>query len=483
MDQERKLTPEQVVPVLWQRGVLSYKLRPVQKLIYRTWLSSKKTTKKLVCVASRRLGKSTLGFTICIEEAIKHPGSNVLFITPVNKNVDRYVLEIAGKVFADCPNGLRPEWLPQKSIYLFPNGSQIFCVGSSNQSYENLRGTRVNLAVIDEAQRMEDLEIIIDEIVIPSMLDSNGFLLIFGTVPRQPNHPFVRRYIRDAKLTNSFVVFDIYTAGYAPELIESFRKEVSKEAFEREFECKFNADRRFNVTPNFSVEKHVRVMPKQDYFPHLLSYTGMDIGGALDQTHVIFAYYDSVIKKLVVKMEKVWAAQESRVDRIAEAVKKCEREMSRKILRVSDTNNFILTKELQDRHRLVFSPVKKGPGSLEAQLELLNIWIEADRIVVDPSCKILIQEMRFGSWNKTRTDLDRNEGSHCDGLVALAYLLTIVNERSSLKAPEKEGGVFIPPPKDPLNLTTKRNKKKIEKLMDEAFEFKDITSDIWSKEI
>lgn len=391
-------------------------------------------------------------------------------------------MEIAGKIFADCPDHLRPEWLPQKAIYLFPNGSQIFCVGSSNQSYENLRGTRVNLAVIDEAQRMEDLEIIIDEVVIPSMLDSNGYLLIFGTVPRQPNHPFMRRYVRDAKLTKSYVVFDIYTAGYPPEVIESFRKEVSKEAFEREFECKENADKRFNVTPNWS-SKYVVRMPEPDYFIYLNSYTAMDIGGALDQTHVLYAYYDSVIKKLIFKAESVWAAQESRVDRIAEAVKKNERSMSRKVLRVSDTNNFILVKELQEKHKLGFTPVKKGPGSLEAQLELLNIWIEADRILVDPSCKVLIQELMFGSWNRTRTDLDRNEGSHCDGLVAAAYLLTIVNERSSIKAPEKEGSVFTPPPKDPLNLSTKKNKKRIERAFDEIFEFKDVTSDIWRKEI
>lgn len=481
MDQKNNLSREQVVPILWQRGVLSYQLRPVQKSIYKTWLLSKKTTKKLVCIASRRLGKSTLGLIICIEEAIKKPGSNILFITPVNKNVDRYVLEIAGKVLKDCPDNLRPEWLPQKCIYLFPNGSQIFCVGSSNQSYENLRGTRVNLAVIDEAQRMEDLEIIVDEVVIPSMLDSDGYLLIFGTVPRQPNHPFMRRYVRDAKKTNSYAVFDIYTAGYPPSRLAEFRNEVSKEAWEREFECKENADKRFNVTPNFDVEKHVKAMPQQDYFVHLTSYTGMDIGGALDQTHVLFAYYDSVIKKLIVKSEAVWAAQESRVDRIAETVKRKEREMSRKILRVSDTNNFILVKELQERHKLGFTPVKKGPGSLDAQLEILNIWIESDRVLVDPSCKVLIQEMRFGSWNKTRTDLDRNEGSHCDGLVALAYLLTIVNERSSIKAPEKEGGVFIPPQKDPLNLNAKKNKRRVEKVLDEAFEYKDV-GDIWTKE-
>lgn len=417
-----------------------------------------------------------------MEEALKTKNANILFITPVNKNVERYVSEIARNVLFDCPQHLRPTHLPQKNIYLFPNGSQIFCVGSSNQSYENLRGIRVNLAVIDEAQRMEDLEIIVDEVIMPSLMDSNGYLLMFGTVPRQPNNPFMRRYVRDAEKDNSYVEFDIHTAGYPPERLEAFRREVSKEAWEREFLCKRNSDRKYNVTPNWSSKYEIR-LDKRDYFQYLVSYTGMDIGGALDQTHIVFAYYDSVIKKLIVSDEAVWAAQESRVDRIAEAVKKKEKELSRKILRVSDTNNFILMKELAEKHKLQFKGVQKGAGSLEAILEILNIWIENDRILVDPRCKILIQELKFGSWNKTRTDLARSEGNHCDGLIALAYMLTIVNDKKQINQPVEEKKEFVPPPSDPLNINTKKGTRVAPRDPDEAFEYKDVSSSIWKKEI
>src|SRR5271157_3114482 len=178
-----------------------------------------------------------------------------------------------------------------EKIYKFKNGSQIFCVGSSNQSYENLRGARINLAVIDEAQRNEDLEIIVDEVVVPSLMDSDGRMMIYGTVPRQPNHPFIRRYVKDAKAANAYFWFDIYKTWYPPERIELFRKEVSKEAFEREYECKFNTDKRFNVVPNFK-DKYVQRVKDPDYFPQLISYSAMDIGGALDNTHVLFAYFD-----------------------------------------------------------------------------------------------------------------------------------------------------------------------------------------------
>lgn len=423
-----------------------------------------------------------MAFAICLEEAIKHSGSNILFITPVNKNVDRYVMDIASQLLGDCPDDLRPEWLPQKAIYLFPNGSKIFCVGSSNQSYENLRGARVNLAVIDEAQRMDELEIIVDEVIIPSLLDSDGFLLMFGTVPRQPGNPFMRRYVKDAEKENAYAEFDIYAAGYPPERIAFFRSQVSQEAWEREFECKRNADKKLNVTPNWKSE-YVQFIERPTHFPFLQSYTALDIGGALDQTHLLFGYYDSVLGKLIIDDEAVWAAQESRVDRIAESVKRKEKEMSRKILRVSDTNNFILMKELQEKHRLFFFPVKKGAGSLEAHLERLNIWIETGRIVVSPRCKVLMHQLKFGSWNKTRTDLARSEGNHCDGLIALAYMLTIVNDKKQINQPVEEKKEFVPPAKDPLNINTKKGTRVAPRDSDEAFEYKDVSSSIWKKEI
>ncbi len=375
--------------------------------------------------------------------------------------------------------------VPNKNIYQFPNGSQIFCVGSSNQSYENLRGTRVNLAVIDEAQKIEDLEILVDEVVMPSLFDSNGFLLMFGTIPRQPNHPFMRTYVREAKKDGAYAEFDIYQAGYPQERIDFFRSKVSKEAFEREFECKENSSKKFNVTPNFSFEKHVKAMPKPEYFSMIRGYSAMDIGGSVDQTHVVYAWYDTTIKKLIVRDESVWSAQESRVDRIAESVKSKEQDLPPKVQRVSDTNNFILVKELAEKHKLPFKPVQKGPGSLEAMLEILNIWIENDRIFIDPACKILINELRFGSWNKTRTDLARVAGAHCDGILALAYLLSIVNEKGKIVTKVEDAGVFIPPPKDPLNLKAKRTQTQAVKTADEALAYTSVseTEDIWIKDI
>ena len=112
----------------------------------------------------------------------------------------------------------------------------------------------------------------------------------------------------------------------------------------------------------------------------------------------------------------------------------------------------------------------------------MNIWIEHERIVIDPSCKVLIHELKFGSWNKTRTDLDRREGSHCDGIIALAYMLTIVNEKHKIGEVVTEEKQFVPPPKDPLNLSKKKTDK-FKPGFDEAFEFKDVTSSIWHKEI
>lgn len=479
--QQNHAAQAKIVYQLWQRGMLIYKLKPVQKELYQTWLESKSRSRKFACVGTRRGGKSTVGFLICLEEAIKNPNTNVLFVVPVLKNIERYVSEIANNILSDCPSDLRPEYLPMKGLYTFKNGSQIFCVGSSNQSYENLRGARINLAVIDEAQRNEDLEIIIDEVVMPSLMDSDGRMMIYGTRPRQPNHPFITRYVKDAKENKAYFEFTIYQTWYPPERLEEFKKEVSKSAWAREFECKDDADKKFSVVPNFK-NAYIQRVPDPSYFQSLVAYTAMDIGGSLDNTHIPFAYFDSSTKKLIIKSEAVWAAQESRVDKIAQAVKQNEKMLPRKVRRVCDTNNFILVKELQEKHKLPFEPVQKGPGSLEAMLEILNIWIENEKILIDPSCKVLINELRYGSWNKARTDLDRKEGSHCDGILALAYMLSVVNEKHNIKVAAAAEKIFVPPEKDPLNLSVKKLKK-AESSFDEAFQFEDVTSSIWKKEI
>jgi hypothetical protein len=91
--------------------------------------------------------------------------------------------------------------------------------------------------------------------------------------------------------------------------------------------------------------------------------------------------------------------------------------------------------------------------------------------------------LKYGSWNKTRTDLDRKEGTHCDGILALAYLLSIVGERGKIPKAQKELSVFVPPPKDPLNLKLKRNRARVEKVLNEAFEYKSVTEDIWKKDL
>jgi hypothetical protein len=63
-------------------------------------------------------------------------------------------------------------------------------------------------------------------------------------------------------------------------------------------------------------------------------------------------------------------------------------------------------------------------------------------------------------------------------------MLTIVNEKHKInQAADEADAKFIPPEKDPLNLKEKKTVVTPERAFDESFEFKDVTSTIWNKDI
>src|ERR1017187_4263983 len=92
----------------WMRGDLSYSMRNIQKAIRKKWIESKAVSRKYVINCNRRLGKSTWGLQVLVEEALKHPGFHGLFCAPVKESLREYVEPLINKVIADAPDDLRP---------------------------------------------------------------------------------------------------------------------------------------------------------------------------------------------------------------------------------------------------------------------------------------------------------------------------------------------------------------------------------------
>ena len=440
-------TPEQI-RVLWCAGRLAYRLRKIQRRIRAEWIAAKGTCQKYYIECTRRIGKSSFLLFLLSEHCIQNKGSKAGFFAPVKEGLRDYILPIIDKVFADCPEDLRPI-LDSHMTLNFPNGSSIIFRGSNNQTHRIRRGNDLQIAAIDEARDVDDLDDLVDSVVIPSLFTTSGRLIISSTPADTEDHPL--HAIKQAAEREGWLShYDIYQANrfdpkdFPLDRIETWKKETTDQvAWEREYMAKWVKDPTKIIIPEWS-DAQVGVPEHDEYFPHYHKYASLD-SGVRDKTAGIFGYYDFRKAKLIIEAEFVLQDADVRTDKIAEKVKATERalgyqtmhdreadsyralQMHEKMFRrVADNNNLILIQDLDALHGLNFFPTRKD--SLEAMINDLRLWIKDGRIIVDKSCTELLGCLRNAVWDKNKKELARSKVfGHFDALMALVYLVRNVD--------------------------------------------------------
>jgi hypothetical protein len=101
-------------------------------------------------------------------------------------------------------------------------------------------------------------------------------------------------------------------------------------------------------------------------------------------------------------------------------------EVRKPFIRISDNNPIVLN-DLQVLHGLTFLPTAKD--NADAGINYLRMLISQKKIIINPRCKHLIMHLKYATWNKSRTDFERDPdtGHHSDFLDALRYLVRNVN--------------------------------------------------------
>src|ERR1019366_2404305 len=120
----------------WNNGNLRYMLRPSQRILYDAGLATKSKSRKFVFCCGRGWGKSFFLFASCVETALRHPGSDSVFVAPVQRKVAEYLEPIARAAFLDCPERIKPVFRTADLVYKFPNGSRIMVCGSNQKSFD-----------------------------------------------------------------------------------------------------------------------------------------------------------------------------------------------------------------------------------------------------------------------------------------------------------------------------------------------------------
>lgn len=417
----------------WLRGKLGYKLHAGQMILREKYRSAK--TQLFVGECARQFGKSFEMVVEALELAFSQPKARVKYGTAFHTDLIEFIMPAFDAVLADCPQDIRPVFRVQGSKFIIPhNKSEIKLVGL-DRNPNGMRGTSIDLIILDEAGFITNLDYLYKSIIIPATTHRPQCRIVFiSTPPATPAHPFLE-YVEKAEYEGSYCKLTIYDNPMVDEkTIERLKKESGGEkstTWRREYLCEHVTDSNLAIIQEWE-EAYIQEVPRDVYYPYYHKYASMDLG-VKDNTAVIFGHYNFLKASLVIEDEYIINGPELTTDILQKAIKDKETELgwTEKLhLRVSDNNNPLLLQDLSYLHKLHFIPTDKG--SLEEMINTLRLMVSKGQIIVHPRCKQLKGCLKYGVWDKNRQKFAQSKVyGHFDALAALVYLVRNLNKTTN----------------------------------------------------
>jgi len=423
------------VEKFWYDGDLSFKFWPVQHRMAAVLESPGSLKKVLNC--SRRTRKTTTALIKSIERALKKEYALIRYAAPTGKMLRTIIHPIMRKICEDAPPDLKPIWKPQDGLYLFPSTrAELHIAGVNNGHEDDMRGNAADLCVLDEAQLIDKLKYIVNDVMIPQLLaqdHARGELWMIITPPKTPVHECMQ-FVQEAKLAKCYAEFTIDDSEYTEDVKEIFATEAGGResvTWKREYFCQFIVDTNYSIVPEFK-DEYIREYVPDEFHNFYEKYEGMDIG-VRDKTVNLFATYDFKKATLFVQDEISLEGAAMTTQLIADQIKAKEKALwpgQTPRLRISDNNNLILLQDLGLLHGIHFAPTLKD--TLEAMVNEMRLWVGRGRLIVSPRCEQLIGCLKYGVWNDRRTEWERSSVyGHFDALAALMYLLRNIDQATN----------------------------------------------------
>lgn len=363
------------------------------------------------------------------------PGTDSVYVAPVIKKVSEYLEPIARAALKDCPPELRPLVRKDGMLYALPNKSRIIINGANQKTFDNIRGGTFKFGAVDEGAYHDYLVELVEKVLMPAINKGNGHLALSSSPPDH-EHPFDQRYCTEAELEGHYFHASIYDAGYPADQIAEFKKEagwIEREkrwkspAHELNWLVEYMAVRGLRnpektIIPSWQ-DKYVQEIKHDQYYPYFYKAVSLDVGTKHDLTVALFGYYHYLNAQLVIEDEFKIAGPEFTTLRLSSAVKVKENNLwgsQKPILRVSDISD--IQSDLNITHNLPF--VSASKLELHAMVNRLNLLVDSGRLIVHPRCKLLIQTLKNGIWDKDRKEFAHSEIGlgHMDALASLIYM-------------------------------------------------------------
>ena len=435
----KEISREKAILLLWEAGVLDYKLTGPQKMIKDGILTDANKISVVMC--ARRLGKTFLVLTMAIEACLKTPGAVVKYAFPKQRSAKKNIVPVMKMILEDCPKHLLPEFKVAELLYRFPNGSELQMAGTDNGNIENIRGGNSHLNIVDEAGFCTDLTYGVRSVLGPTVKLTKGRTILVSTPSRSENHEFITDWVLPYMAEDRIKVFSIFdnpqfTDAIIKDALDDYPEGENDPGFRREYMCEIIRDAEKTILPSFTSQREKTIVSDKYVRPVFCDkYVSLDIGGS-DLTALLFGFYDYENATLVIEREFVCdGATNTQI--LAENIKRIEAELWTNPIdhtveapykRMSDNNNAILLTDLMKLHGLSFQKTKKDKK--HAALNSLDVTIQQEKLIIHPSCVHLIHHAKFAEWNQSQTSFKKLKdsptgkirGGHADCLDSLLYL-------------------------------------------------------------
>lgn len=455
------MTPAEAREALWRAGDLSYLLHETQETMRKAIALSPAEVYVINC--ARRLGKSFLACSLAIEQCLQVPGSQVRYAAPTAKAVRKIVTPNMRKILADCPVSCRPQWNMQDGTWAFPNGSEIHVAGVNNGHADDLRGVESHLCLVDEAgfvkrggdtereagddDAQDELEYLVDEVLMPQLLTTDGRIVLLSTPPRTPAHSFIG-YCTKAEAERAYSRFTLYDAKHIPrDRIERFIAKAggpTANKVRREYFAEFVVDETRAVLPEFS-KNETAIVEARERPKHFVPIIVGDIGYH-DHSFIGFGYHDFragidyVEEEYVVKRT---LARDMDAAATAIAVALWGERLAATARRFADAPAQVIA-ELNGPERSAeqWSGIAKtqtdGTFLVAATNDLrTRLGAESPSVRIHPRCTRLRAHARNAVWKTPGKDYERMAGyGHFDGVAMLTYFVRMVDRHTNPFPPE-----------------------------------------------
>jgi hypothetical protein len=467
---------EDISAELWHRGALGYKVRDCQIDLYNMFAKIKKTRHKIGFFrTSRRFGKSFNFLNFAVERCLNEKNIIIPYAAPTIKHLKTVTTPIMEELTKDCPTELRPKFNRQDGVYYFPaTRSSILLGAAENGHAEKFRGIRAKYGLIDEAGVIKDLKPLVNDILMPTLMYDDGFLVASGTPPPTPDHYYtdlvalceshgthIRKTIWENEALSNRDILEFSEAlgceidwqGYNDSLSKADAEALILKAttsYRRELLAEIVIDEHRAIIPEMTDERESQIVTEWKRPEYYHTFVVGDLGFK-DATAILFGYYDFLNAKIVIEDELIIHGPSS--SEIAEEIKKKEKALwgDKPVFQRFADGDLIVLQDLSKNHGVWIGPVKKDV--LEAQVNQLRLDLQNDMIRINPRCKTTVSHTKYGIWDKNRRAFDRSDDFyHFDALAALIYFVRHVN-RTNNPWPRNHGASqhthFIPEEKPP----------------------------------